>query len=53
MFQRGEHGLTMSLRQVWDFRRERANEVRDAFGPFAGGRRGAVQERFERHADDG
>jgi len=53
MFQPGEHVLTMSLRQVWDSRRERADEVLDAFGPFAGARRRPVQERFERHADDG
>ncbi|PYR18127.1 MAG: hypothetical protein DMF95_11625 [Acidobacteria bacterium] len=52
MFQPGEHVLTMSLRQVWDSRRERADEVLDAFGRFPGGRR-TLQERFECHADDG
>jgi hypothetical protein len=50
MFQRGEHVLTMSVRQVRDTRRKRADEVLDAFGRFPGRRR-TLQERFEGHAD--
>jgi hypothetical protein len=50
MFQRGEHVLTMPVRQVRDARRKRADEVLDAFGRFPGRRR-ALQERFEGHAD--
>ena len=42
----------MSLRQVWHSRRQRADEVVDAFGWFAIGRRRPVQERFKRHADN-
>ena len=42
----------MSLREVWHSRRQRADEVVDAFGWFAIGRRRPVQERFKRHADN-
>ena len=35
---------------VWDSRRQRSDEVFDAFGRFPGGRR-IPQERFERHPD--
>ena len=42
----------MALRQVRDARRERADEVLDAFHRLPGSRR-TVQERFKRHAHDG
>jgi hypothetical protein len=48
--QRGEDVLTMSLRQDWDSRRQRSDEVLDVFGRFPGSRR-ILQERFERHPD--
>ncbi len=42
----------MSLREVWHARRQRADEVLDAFGWSAVGRRRSLQERLERHADN-
>jgi hypothetical protein len=42
----------MSLREVWYARRQRAEEVLDAFDWFAVRRGRSLQERLKRHADD-
>jgi hypothetical protein len=52
MLQRRENVLTMSLRQVGDSRRQRADEVLHPFGSFTVGRRCSLKERLECHADD-
>jgi len=52
MLQRGEDVFAMSLREVRHSRRERADEVLDAFCRPRRGWGRCLQERFERHPDD-
>ena len=42
----------MSLGQIRHSRRQRAEQVLNAFGRFTIGRRRSLQERFERHPND-
>ena len=52
MLQRSDDVLAMSLRQIRHSRRQRAEQVFNAFGRFPIGRRSRLQKRFERHPDD-